>query len=197
MRLRTRAAHLSVAVLGLLLAAPPAWSAAPQSAEAEEIHLPPAVAAAVLKHRPRATIAKLTVEKLDGTKLYDIEFDEDEGEMEVAEDGTIIDISTVVGMEDLPPAAAEAIRKAAGDVEIIWLEKSEVRAEVQVVAGKARIVPLATFKYVYEAELVRGKQTGEVEVGADGEVIEEVKWEGESGGEEDEMDKPMQGEEVQ
>jgi len=42
---------------------------------------------------------------------------------------------------------------------------------------------------------VRGKQTGEVEVGADGEVIEGVKWEGESGGEEDRTDKPKQGEE--
>lgn len=196
MRVKKRAVEMLAAVLGLALAAPMSWGAAQQSPEKEEIALPAAVAEAVLKHRPRATIAKMTVETLDSISLYDIEFDEDEGEMEVAEDGTIIDISTVVDMEDLPPAAAEAIRKAAAGAEIVWLEKSEVRAEVQVEGGKAKVVPLAKFRYVYEAELVRGKQTGEVEVGADGEVIEEVKWEGESGGEEDRTDKPKQGEEV-
>lgn len=159
----------------------PVWGAAQERGEAEEIALPAAVAETVLKHRPRATIAKMTVEELDGIKLYDLEFDEDEGEMEVAEDGTIIDISTVVELEELPAAAAEAIRGAAAGAEIVWLERSEVRAEILVEGGKTRIVPLASFKYVYEAELVKGKQTGEVEVGADGEIIEGVKWDGESG----------------
>jgi len=193
--LKQRAALLAAIVLGVVLAAPTGRGAAQESTELEEIVLPAAVAEAVLKHRPLATIAKMTVEKLDGISLYDIEFDEDEGEMEVAEDGTIIDISTVVRMEDLPPAAAEAIRIAAAGAEIVWLERSEVRAEIKDEGGKAKIVPLAKFRYVYEAELVRGKQTGEVEVGADGEVIEGVKWEGESGGEEDRTDKPKQGEE--
>jgi len=181
MKLKSRTALLLGAALWITLAAPWAGSATQASGEMEEIVLPPAVAEIVLKHRPRATIARMTVEELDGVKLYDIEFDEDEGEMEVAEDGTIIDISTGVELEELPAAAAEAIRRAAAGAEIVWLERSEVRAEIQVEGGKTRIVPLASFKYVYEAELVKGKRTGEVEVGADGEIIEGVKWDGESG----------------
>jgi len=180
MGFRRLAVPLFAVALVLAPAAAVEWGAAQEAGEAEEVELPPAVAEAVLAHRPRATIAKMTVEKLDGLKLYDLEFDEDEGEMEVAEDGTIMDISTVVHLEDLPPAAAEAIRKAAAGAEIVWVEKSEVRAEVRVEAGQVRVVPLAEFRYVYEAELMRGKQTGEVEVGADGEILEEVKWEGES-----------------
>lgn len=177
-----RAVQMFAILLALAWGAPAAWSATQESAEREQIELPPAVEAAVLKHRPRATIARMKVENLDGINIYDIEFDEDEGEMEVAEDGTILDISTPVDMEDVPVAAAEAIRKAAAGAEIVWLEMSEIRAEVQTEGGRARIVPLARYKYVYEAELLRGKLEGEVEVGADGEIIEGVKWDGETQG---------------
>src|SRR5215831_10668596 len=111
--------------------------------------LPPAVARTVAENRPGARIDKLEVENEQGVKLYDIEFKADRGEIEVAEDGTVIDIATIVKMKDLPKPAADAIVKGAAGAKITQLEKSEVRAEIK--AGK--VVPLASPKYIYEAEL--------------------------------------------
>jgi uncharacterized membrane protein YkoI len=138
--------------------------------------LPPAVARAIQEHRPNAEIDKLTIEKKGGIVLYDIEFKGDQGEIEVAEDGMVIDIVTIVEMKDIPPAAAAAIQKAAVGAKIRRLEKSEVRAEIKKEKGRGRIVVLETPKYVYEAELVNGSQRGEVEVAADGSIVEALKW---------------------
>jgi hypothetical protein len=136
--------------------------------------LPPAVAKVVKQHRPNAVIDKLTVEEQAGTDLYDIEFKGTQGEMEVAADGTIIDIVSIVRMSDLPRAAAEAIQKVTREAraKIVRLEKSEVHSEI---AG-GRIVRFSRFKYLYEAELVKKGQTGEVTVAPDGTIVEGPKW---------------------
>jgi len=138
--------------------------------------LPDAVAKAVKANFPDAQIDKMEVSEEAGITLYDIEFKADKGEIEVAQDGTVIDVATVITMKDLPNAAAEAIQKAAEGASIKRIEKSEVRAEIKEEGEKGRIVKLDTPRFIYEAELVKDNKTGEIEVAADGKIIEALKW---------------------
>jgi hypothetical protein len=147
-----------------------------EQAKKAKVELPAAVAKAIKDNVPDAEIEILTVEKEGGIALYDIEFKAGKGEIEVAEDGTVMDISTIIAMADLPRAAAEAIQKAAEGGTIKQLEKSEVRAELKIEGEKGTIVKLASPKYVYEAEIVKGNQTGEIQVDPDGKIVEALKW---------------------
>ena len=130
-------------------------------------NLPPAVAKAVQDNRPGAEIDKLTVEKEQGITFYDFEFKAGQGEMDVAADGTVLDVATVIGMNDLPEVVAATIRKEARKRRITQLTRSEVRAEIVSEGGKARVSRLAAPRYVYEAEF----SSGEIEVAADGKII--------------------------
>jgi hypothetical protein len=51
-------------------------------------------------NRPNAEIDKLDVEKEAGISLYDIEFKAGAGEIEVAEDGTLMDIATIIEIKE-------------------------------------------------------------------------------------------------
>jgi hypothetical protein len=168
-------AVLMVFTLSVAVASGAAETVKAKGAGAE---LPAAVAKAVKENRPNAKIGKLEIEDEAGLRLYDIEFKAGAGEIEVAEDGTVIDIATIVTLKDVPQAAAAVIQQtaSAAGAKIKQLEKSEVRAEVKVEGGKGRAVKLSSPKYVYEAELVKGKQTGEVQVAPDGTVVEALKW---------------------
>ena len=150
-----------------------------------EVELPDAVAKTVKANFPDAQIDKVEVGEEAGITLYDIEFKADQGEIEVTLDGTVLDIATIITMEDLPKAAAEVIRKAAEGATIKRVEKSEVRAEIKEEGDKGKIVKLDSPRYVYEAELVKGDQTGEIEVDADGKVIEALKWDAKDSPEKD------------
>lgn len=138
--------------------------------------LPDAVAKAVKANFPDAEIDKVEVGEEAGITLYDIEFKADQGEIEVTLDGTVLDVATIITIEELPEAAAEVILKAAEGITILRLEKSEIRAEIRVEGDKGKVHKLDIPKYVYEAELKKGDQTGEIEVAADGKIIEPLKW---------------------
>ncbi len=149
-----------------------------QKAEAAkpEVELPAAVAEAIKVNVPDAEIDFVEAVVEEGITLYDIEFKADRGEIEVAEDGTVIDVATVITMEELPEAAARVIREHTEGATIKRLEKSEIRSEIKKEGEKGTIVKLDTPRYVYEAELVKGNQTGEIEVDADGNITEPLKW---------------------
>jgi len=166
------------------LASGAAWAAA-EAAKAK-VELPAAVAKAVAENCPGTEIDKVEVEKEAGITLYDIEFKAGKGEIEVAEDGTVLDIATIVTMKDVPEPAAKAIQKAAEGATIGQIEKSEVRAEIKKEGDKGTLVKLDKPKFVYEAELVKGDQEGEIEVAADGTVIEGPKWKAKGAKEEEE-----------
>jgi hypothetical protein len=179
---RTNEMWLSlVVVLALTLAVSTGWAGQERQERARKanVELPAAVAQAVKANVPNAEIATAEVEKEAGINLYDIEFKAGKGEIEVAEDGTVMDVATIIAMKDLPKAAGEAILKAAPGATIKQLEKSEVRAEIKKEGEMGKIVKLATPRYVYEAELVKGEHRGEIQVAADGKVIEALKWSGE------------------
>ena len=150
-----------------------------QSTELEEkaeVELPAAVVKAIEENVPNAEIEKVDIEEKGGIALYDIEFKADQGEIEVAEDGTVIDVVTVITMEDVPESVSEVLKKAAEGATIIRIEKSEVWSEIKIEGEQGTIVKLDSPKYVYEAELMKDDQTGEIEVAADGTVIEPLKW---------------------
>jgi hypothetical protein len=130
-------------------------------------NLPAAVSQAMEANRPGAEIAKIDVEKENGISFYDIEFKGNQGEMDVAQDGTVLDIATIIEMKDVPEAAAAAIRSHAKGKTIKQLSRSEVRAEIVKEGGKARVSRLAVPRYVYEAEF----SSGEIEVAPDGKII--------------------------
>ncbi len=172
--MRPRLGTLLPGVTVFLLVTAPAW-AAPERSGGKRSELPPAVAKTVEENKPGAEIDKLTVEDEAGIKLYDIEFKAGGGEIEVAEDGTVLDVATVVEMKEVPAAAAAAIRKAAAGGALGQIERSEVRAKIERTGGKGRLVRLAAPEHVYEAELAKG---GEVQVAADGRRITDPQTEG-------------------
>lgn len=141
--------------------------AAAQGAKQDAPRLPAAVKQAIQVNKPAALIDKVEVENENDINLYDIEFTAGQGEIEVAEDGTVMDVTTIVDVKDVPEAAAAAIRMAAKGQAIKQFELSEVRAEIVREGRKGRISKLSTPRHVYEAELA----DGEVEVTPDGKVI--------------------------
>jgi len=167
-----KALGTSLVIVALLaLYATAAQTTKKQTGKAK-VELPPAVAKTVADYRPSAEIAKVEVEKENGVTLYDIEFKAGQGEMEVAEDGSLIDIETVVQENDVPKPALEAIKSAAASAKVKQIGKSEIHAE----AKNGKVTKLDTFRYVYEADLEKGSQVAEVEVAPDGKVIEAPKW---------------------
>jgi hypothetical protein len=136
--------------------------------DARRARLPAAVVRAMDDNRPGAMIGKLEVAKEAGITFYDLEFKDEQGEMDVAEDGTVLDIATVITLEDVPEPAAALIRKAASGTRIRQLTRSEVRARIEKVNGRGKVASLAAPEYVYEAELAKG---GEIEVAGDGTIL--------------------------
>lgn len=149
---------------------------APAADKQGKFALPPAVVKAIQAHRPGAVIDKMSVEKEAGITFYDFEFKDNQGEMDVAEDGTILDIASVITPGELPRAVAEAFEKAAAGAEIVRLEKSEVRAEIRKSGEKGRLVILPVPRYVFEAEFRKGNRRGEMAVSPDGSIVEPLKW---------------------
>ena len=95
-----------VFVTAIVVAAPAARAFAQGKGESQRSCLPAAVARVVEQNRPGAEIATLEIEKEAGITLYDIEFKDGRGEIEVAQDGTVLDVTDVIEMKDVPEAAA-------------------------------------------------------------------------------------------
>jgi uncharacterized membrane protein YkoI len=145
----------------------------PQDSKEQKIkpsELPAAVMDAIRIACPNCEISSATREVENGVTIYDIEFKTGQGELDVAEDGSVIDRETVVSLVDIPPAALAAIQKAGG--KITQIVKDEVRAELK----DGNIIKLDTPRYLYEADLAKGNQVAEIQVSAEGEVIEAPQW---------------------
>jgi hypothetical protein len=162
-----------LAGLSLALTASTARAADHERPDRKRSQLPPAVLEAVDENRPGARIEKLEIEKEAGFTLYDIEFAGNDGEIEVAADGRVIDVTTIVTLDEVPPAAATVIERAARGHGIKRVEKAEVRHRIDTSKGASRLTALTTPEYVYEAELKKG---GEVEVAADGRIVKAPKF---------------------
>ena len=93
---------LTIPITTALAASAIGIAAQGQSAHQGRKFLPAAVTKAIQQNRPGAEIDKLDVDKEHGIVVYDIEFKAGQGEMDIAEDGTVLDIATIIDMKDLP-----------------------------------------------------------------------------------------------
>lgn len=178
---RVRMGLLAVLALGLLVTQGWAGQQAQAKTAKPKVDLPAAVAEAVKANFSGAEIQSIELEKEAGIGVYDIEFKADKGEIEVAEDGTIIDLSHVVSARLLPAAVAQTVSQAAPGASIVKVEKSEIRAEVKEGPGKGQVIKLKAPKYVYEVGVAQGEKRGEIQVASGGKVVEALKWQGEQG----------------
>ena len=152
-----------------------------QAKEEAKVELPAAVADALKAAFPKAKVEEVKVEQEEGLALYEVELKQDtvEMEVEVAPDGTLVEIETAVAQEAVPAAALQALQAADPAAKIDELKKIEIRAEIKKAEEEkpAELVKLATPKIVYEAELKKEGKEGEITVAADGKVVEALKWE--------------------
>ena len=146
-----------------------------KKAEAK-IALPEAVAKVVSEAFPNVKIDGTDMEKEIGINIYNIELKAVRVEMEVAEDGTVMEVTTFVEMADVPGAAAAVIQKASQGATIKEIEKAENRAEIKKEGKIGRIVKLDNPSPVYEVELAKGKRMGEIQVAPDGKIVGALKW---------------------
>ena len=159
----------------MMLALAASSGARPQGTKEEKVkmsQLPAAVVQAIKNNCSNCVIDKATREVENGVTVYDLEFKPGQGEMDVAEDGSVIDRETAVEIKDVPAAALEAIRKGAAGGKIKQVAKDEVRAELK----DGKIIKLGTPRYLYEADLVKGNKVAEIQVSPEGLVIEPPKW---------------------
>ena len=145
---------------------------APEGVKVKFKDLPQPVKEAVWKNCRKCSVAEATREVENGVTIYDFEFKRNRGEMDVAEDGTVISRETPVSLSKIPAAARKAIRKEAKGASIKQIERDQIRAELK----DGQINKLDKPKYVYEAEMVKGKNEAEMQVSPTGEVIEAPEW---------------------
>jgi len=167
LNMRIKLGSVSATLIALVLLAMSGWAGEPKGDD-KRGRLPAAVVSAIDANFPGAVIDKLDVESEEGIRFYDIEFKDGRGEMDLLEDGTVLNMATLVDLKEVPAPAAAVIQRAARGTTIKQLERSEVRARIEKKDGKGRLAPLAAPEYEYEAELAKG---GEVEVAADGRII--------------------------
>jgi len=132
--------------------------------------LSPEAKAALDALYPNAEIEEAEVEK-EGLKVYEVELEQNDQEVEVmlAPDGTLLEVETEMTAQALPEAVAKAIEKAAEGATI-----KEVSREVTYAVVK--LVRLDQPQTSYEAELSRQGAECEIEVAEDGTILEQSKW---------------------
>ena len=159
-----------IVILTVCALASAALQTGPKEERVKPSQLPAPVAQALKTNCPNCVIDKATREVENGVTIYDIEFKSGQGEMDVAEDGSVIDRETVVRQTDVPPPAMEAIRKAGGKIRQI--AKDEVLAELK----DGTVIKLDNPRDLYEADLVKGNQVAEIQVTPEGQVTEAPMW---------------------
>ncbi len=140
----------------------------------EPMALPEGVEKALAAAFPRAVVTEAGKEVEDGVEVFELSLVQGgrDLEVEIAADGALIEVETPMPVEDLPEAVKAAVEEAAPGARIHRVEKAEVRAEVR----EGQVVPLPEPKVLYEAELRKGDLAAEVEVSADGRILEVLEW---------------------
>lgn len=132
--------------------------------------LPLAAKAALDALYPNAEIEETEVEK-EGLKVYEVELEQNDREVEVtlAPDGTLVEVETETTIQCLPEPVAKAIEKAAEGATVKEVSKEVTHAVV-------KLVKLDQPQTSYEAKLSRQGTKCEIEVAADGTILEQSNW---------------------
>jgi len=132
--------------------------------------LPLAVKTALDALYPNAEIEEVEVKK-EGLKVYEVELEQNGQEVEVTltPDGTLVEVETEMTVQGLPEPVAKAIEKAAEGATVKEVSKEVTYAVV-------KLVKLEQPQTSYEAELSREGAKCEIEVAADGTILEQSNW---------------------
>jgi uncharacterized membrane protein YkoI len=119
--------------------------------------VPPAAQAVIESHTSGEAIEKITrEEKEEGKYFYKVEYKKNgrKFELQVDDDGTVLETEEILAMEDLPPAVLKTVKaeSAGGEIKELALETEE---------GK-------TF---YEVEFEKDGKEHEVKIAKDGTVL--------------------------
>ena len=140
------------------------------------VKLPDAVRKTFEANFPKGEIEKVDAEVEGGVTVYDIEFKDGNTskETDITADGTMLEFTVVISVNDIPEAALKPIREAAAGATMKRVERIEISYETK--DGKTIKLPKTVTHYA--AELKKGKQEAEIVVDTAGKVIEPAKWSG-------------------
>ena len=118
--------------------------------------LPAAVAKAIKEAAGDAKLGKITLGDEDGTPAYEAVWEAGghQHEVAVAKDGKVLSLEEIISVNEAPKAVQQAIKKEAGENEIIEVEKV-----------------LEKGKTFFEATIKNGKGKVEVRFSKDGKVL--------------------------
>jgi hypothetical protein len=107
--------------------------------------------------------------------VWDIEFRDGRKhkETDIAEDGTMLEVSEQVTQKSVPAEALKSIKKAAEGGKVKQTDKVAISYEIK----DGKLIKLDKPRTQYEASITKGEQTEDVIVDEHGKVIEEPKWE--------------------
>lgn len=127
--------------------------------------LPAAVEAAVKALFPNGAISESKQEE-EEIKVFEVEVKDGNSEFDVkaAKDGTIMEVESDETIDTVPAAVAAAIKAQNAEVK-------EISKEVEY--AKVQIVKLDTPITTYSAEIVKDGKKIELEIAADGKIIEQ------------------------
>jgi uncharacterized membrane protein YkoI len=150
------------ALFGLVLMAATARSGGDKAEKITQDKLPKKVLDAVKSWFPEPDFTSITKETTDGKVAYDLEFKYKgrKYEMDIKEDGTVLEIEKEVAVKDLPEAVAKALKAKHAKATIKDI------MEVNLVTGKN--LKLDHYEVILEMD---GK-TIEVTVSPDGKKVE-------------------------
>jgi hypothetical protein len=148
--------------------------------------LPSAAEAAVKAAYPEAAILHVQLEFENGGGAYEVGLGEGERTWEIliAGGGDLLEIETPIARAALPEAVRNAVEKLDPAARIAEAEEVEQRAFLR--GGRA--VTLKTPKRFFEIELVKDGRTAELELSADGKLLNRPRWEAEDDEEDEEDD---------
>ena len=138
--------------------------------------LPPAVEQTFRAAFPTGKLDKLDVDDENGVIVYDLEFKDGaiEKETDIAADGTMLEVTTVVEASAVPPAAMASVRKAADGATIKRIEHIDISHEIK----DGTIVKMSKPETHFSVEMQKTKlgPIAEITVNSDGTVLEPPQW---------------------
>jgi uncharacterized membrane protein YkoI len=160
--MRGKTVCLSAGVIGLVLTASIAWPDEKKAEKIPEDKLPKKIMDVIKGRFPEARITSAEKELEDGKVVYDIELTHKgrKYEMDILDDGTLIEIEKQVDIKDLPRAVAKA------------LEAKFPKAKLEEVMEVNKVKDKKETPDHYEVVLVTAdKKKLEVTVSLDGKTI--------------------------
>ena len=136
--------------------------------------LTPEATQAIKARFPKAFIAGVEREREDEVDVFIVELENQGDEMgaQVSPSGVLVSIEKEISRKEIPRPVIDAIAEAAKGARV----RAAARSEILAVHALGRFLKLKRPEVMYDAELVRGDMAAEIQVTADGRVLEAPTW---------------------